>query len=116
MAARPNTKRTLEYGVRIAENHCERLDLAIAQAEAVIEENQVLTAAEVRMYRESVKAAKQMKKHLLKVTQMTLPKGDTATPRRGRGRPSKKELKQRAAERKAAKTRARKRKTAKTKS
>lgn len=92
MAARPNTKRTLEYGMRLAENHTERLDQAIVQAQTVLEENPLLTKTEIRTYEESIKAAKQMKKLFARITTINLPKGDTATPRRGRGRPSHAEL------------------------
>ena len=99
MAARPNTKRTLEYGVRLAENHAERLDQAIVQAETLLVENLVLTPSEVKVYQASVKAAKKMKALLQRVSAITLPKGDTATPRRGRGRPSRVELKARTKER-----------------
>ena len=99
MAARPNTKRTLEYGVRLASNHLDRLDQAIAQATSVISENPLLTSDEIATYKESVKTAKQMYKLFWKISMLSLPKGDTATPRRGRGRPSNAEKQAIAAER-----------------
>lgn len=92
MAARPNSRRTLEYGHRIAGKHIQRLEDMILMTEKALAENKLLTPAEVQAYKECVKHARKQVTLFQKVETLGVPAVDTATVRRKRGRPSKAEL------------------------
>lgn len=92
MAARPNSKRTLEYGVRLATNHLARLDDMIEMSQRALDENRLLTPEDVYAYKQCIRAGKKQATQFRKILQIAIPDVDTATTRRKRGRPSKEEL------------------------
>ena len=92
MAARPNTLRTLEYGVRLAENHIKRLNEMIAMVERALDDNRLLTPEDINTYKQSIRAAKKQLTACTKLGEVEIPKGSTSTQRKTRGRPSKAEL------------------------
>jgi len=92
MAARPNSQRTLEYGLRLATNHLTRLDEMMEMTERALEENRLLSPEDVTAYKACLRAGKKQRTQFRKVLDIALPAVNTATTRRKRGRPSKAEL------------------------
>jgi hypothetical protein len=92
MAARPNSLRTLEYGVRLASNHLDRLEEMIEMTERALEHNRLLSPEEHKGYKTCVQVAKKQRAQFRKVLEIELPDVDTTTTRRKRGRPSNAEL------------------------
>jgi hypothetical protein len=92
MAARPNTLRTLEYGVRIAVNHTTRLNDMVSMAERALQDNQLLTPEDISVYKQSIRIAKKQLTLCAKLAELAIPTGSTSSKRKTRGRPSKAEL------------------------
>ena len=92
MAARPNTVRTLLCGQRLADNQIKRLEAVIEMTQRVLDENKLLTADDVSLYKECLRAAKKQLSAFTKIRALEIPDGETSTRRTKRGRPSKDEL------------------------
>lgn len=92
MAARPNTARTLNYGVTLAETQRERLTRAVEMAEYALSTNKLLSAAEVTAYKTAITIANKQFTLFGKILELDIPRGLIPTTKRRPGRPSAKEL------------------------
>ncbi len=116
MAARPNTRRTLEYGQRIASNQIGRLVEMISMAEFVISTNHLLTPKDVQAYKTCVATGKKQLDFFRRIARIKVPSVNTATARRRkRGRPSNAEITELAAARNGKVTKRKARKATKGK-
>jgi len=92
MAARPNTARTLQYGVTLADTQIERLQRAVQMAEYAIETNKLLTSDEIASYKEAASLCKKQSVLFNKILELKIPSNLIPATSRRPGRPSAKEL------------------------
>jgi hypothetical protein len=91
MAARPNPLSALKLCQSLAKNSRRRLEATVECAEAALETNVRLTAAERAHYTEAIAVAKKMLAPFTQVTSLVLPKAPPKVKRRI-GRPSQREI------------------------
>ncbi len=91
MAARPNPLSALKLCQSLAKNSRRRLEATIECAEAALETNVRLTAAERGHYQEAIASAKKMLPLFTQVATSLLPKAPPKVKRRI-GRPSQREI------------------------
>jgi hypothetical protein len=99
MAARPNTTRTIAYGVRIARMQVARLTDAVAKAENAIATNALLTKEEIELYKSYIKLCNKQVRQFTDIASLEVPSAPKATKRKP-GRPSFADLEAAAASRK----------------
>jgi len=92
MAARPNTTRTLQYGLSLADVQCDRLTRAIAMANFALANNKLLTNEEIAAYKTAINLARKQQAIFEKVSTLTVPADLIPPTKRRPGRPSAKEL------------------------